>query len=150
MRRYPRRGPAIPPELQETADSADRLEFAFQFETVLHQLTTSLVSRNDAETALTAERRQKTGHPAIDKALCLFHRIRQEAALRLEYAQNRPGKWHDEYYFALSVYGVLDQATRQVEELRPQCPVFGDEETLCCPGRIHKNLGDKAWQDDPS
>jgi ryanodine receptor 2 len=239
------------PRLLETAACADRLEFAFQFESLLDQLTTRVISRHDAETSLPADQRRITGHPAIDKALCLIYRIRQEAALRLGYRRNRSWLWHDEYYLALCMYGVLkakwdierpqlewslvsagvaaaslssaqqiqslcesplpaspklsrdvashlvplnwahrlwtehryaeacqlleqarqrfpaavtlnaeyalclaaagklDEATRQVDQLRPLCPVFGDEETLCRLGRIFKDLGDRAWSNDP-
>lgn len=244
-------GQSHSPRLLETAACADRLEFAFQFESLLDQLTVRLISGHDAETALPAERRRITGHPAIDKALCLIYRIRQEAALRLGYRRDRSRAWHDEYYLALCAYGVLkakwdierpqlewslisagvaaaglssaqqirslcaaplpdslelsqdvashlvplnwahrlwsehryaeacqlleqacqrfpaavtlnaeyalclaaagrlDEAMRQVDQLRPLCPVFGDDETLCRLGRIFKDLGDQAWRNDP-
>lgn len=95
------------PDDQEVAERAGRLEFAYQFETCLASLTRAIVSRDVASHARPADQRRPTGHPALDKALCLFYRLRQEAALWLGYQAGRPDRWRDEFYFALAVYGVL-------------------------------------------
>ncbi len=99
---------ALPPQHdQEIADRAGRLEFAYEFETYLASLTRAIVGWDVASHARPADQRRPTGHPALDKALCLFYRLRQEAALWLGYQAGRPGRWRDEFYFALAVYGVL-------------------------------------------
>ncbi|MBC8290551.1 MAG: hypothetical protein H8E37_09560, partial [Planctomycetes bacterium] len=111
------RQPALAGELQDAADCADRMEFAFQFEHVLNGMTARIISRHEAETPLSEERRRMTGHTALDKALCLLHRIRQEASLSLGYRLGRSQHWRDEHLFAFCAYGVFN-AKRDGE--RPQ------------------------------
>ncbi len=91
----------------DAARRADRLEFAFQFETALSTLTREIVSCDLASRARDAEHRHPTGNPILDRALCLFLRMRQEAAYWLGFKMSRAAQWRDEYNFALTVYGLL-------------------------------------------
>jgi tetratricopeptide (TPR) repeat protein len=241
----------LSPDEQEVAGRVDRMEFAVHFEALLASLTRDIVSRDIARNARPSDQRHITGHPAIDKALGLFYRLRQEAALRLGYQMNRADRWRDEFYFALAIYGLLkakwnidepqlewalisagvataqlsqageinslrrqrlpeknlesplpshliplawahalwkekqsgrgcqvledalerfpcavtlraeyalclaargdlEQASEEVNQLRPLCHVFRDHEMLSRLGRIYKDSGDAAWAGDPS
>ena len=97
----------LSPDEQEIASRVDRMEFAFLFETLLASLTREIVSRDAAAHARPPDKRNITGHAAIDKAICLILRLRQEAAHRLGYDRQRAEDWRNEYYFALATYGVL-------------------------------------------
>ncbi len=134
------------PHEQDIANRADRMEFAYHFETLLADMTREIVSRDAAANPRPAEKRHVTGHAALDKALCLILRLRQEAACRLGYDRQRAEDWRSEYYFALAAYGVLKAkwhveqpqlewslisagvATTQITEVHQ---VF--QETISCP-----------------
>jgi hypothetical protein len=91
----------------DRAARARRLAMCFEFETLLAEAT----RRIDGQ--LMAESRQPPGgrpvfaaNRKLDRALALFLRIRQEAALWLGYKHRRHTEWRDEFCFALAVYGL--------------------------------------------
>jgi hypothetical protein len=92
---------------QESARRADRLEFAFQFETALAAQTREIVGGSATALSRRGKRHAITGHGATDRALFLLLRIRQEAAHWLGFNMARAAVWRDEFYFALAVYGLL-------------------------------------------
>ena len=86
---------------------ANRLEFAYAFEQLLAHLTNQIKAEQDAECRAPPSGRVITGHAALDRAVCLILRIRQEAALWLGHRRaGRRRRWGEEYYFALAAYGL--------------------------------------------
>ena len=96
------------PDERERAERAQRLAFLFEFECLLANETAQIRSEQDAESRQPpANRREFVGNSKVDRALAIFLRIRQEAALWLGYKQDgRHSLWLDEYLFALAVYGL--------------------------------------------
>jgi hypothetical protein len=92
----------------DRAERAQRLALVYEFEYLLARATNRIASQ------LAAESREPPGgrplfaaNRKVDRALSIFLRIRQEAALWLGYlAPGRHTAWHDEYLFALAVCGL--------------------------------------------
>jgi hypothetical protein len=87
----------------------EQLRFACQFETLLAKLTRGIYTLIDPEALSPLDGRVCSGHPKIDRALAILLRIRREAAVCLGDRQPQRGQrglWHDEYHFALAVYGL--------------------------------------------
>jgi tetratricopeptide (TPR) repeat protein len=88
---------------------AHRLAFAFRFENLLADLTERIHRVANPESPEPPGGRGVTGNARVDRALALFCRVRQEAALFLGDRQPQRGargQWRDEYYFAAAVYGL--------------------------------------------
>lgn len=87
----------------------ERMAFAFEFESLLAELTDEIGKLVNVDVSGPPGGRNITGNEKIDRALAIFMRIRQEAALLLGARQPHRGQrrlWKDEYYFALAVYGL--------------------------------------------
>jgi hypothetical protein len=105
----------------DPAGRADRLEFAYQFENLLGDLTSDVQGRAFAESLQPpGGRRPFAGNEKVDRLLALLLRIRQEAALWLGYERGRQHDWRDEHGFALAVYG-LATAKFDYEPLWSEC-----------------------------
>jgi hypothetical protein len=89
-------------------DRAERLAFAFHFEQRLAERTHAIQHRSHTDNREPPGGRHVTGHAAVDRALGVFLRIRQEAGQWLSYRRpQRPaGQWKDEYYFALAAFAT--------------------------------------------
>jgi hypothetical protein len=86
----------------------DRLRAFLAFEEQLHDLTSRIESKEDAE-PIRPLCPLPTGLPKLDRLLGLLLRIRKEAAIWLGFDQpKRQHRWRDEYGFALAVYGLLN------------------------------------------
>jgi serine/threonine protein kinase len=107
---------------KDRAARARRLALCFEFETLLAEATSRIDGR------LAAEPRQPPGgrpvfaaNCKLDRALILFLRIRQEAALWLGYQQRRHAEWKDEFYFALAAYGLNTAKWDDYEPRQTEC-----------------------------
>jgi hypothetical protein len=107
---------------EDRAARARRLAFCFEFETLLADASRRI------EGQLTAESRQPPGgrpvfptNRKLDRALTLFLRIRQEAALWIGYKQRRHTQWRDEIYFSLAVYGLITVKWDTYEPQQTEC-----------------------------
>ena len=107
---------------KDRAARARRLALCFEIETLLAEAT----RRIDGQFA--AESRQPPGgrpvfaaNRKLDRALTLFLRIRQEAALCLGYQQRRHTEWRDEFYFALAVFGLNTARWETYEPQQTEC-----------------------------
>lgn len=108
--------PSIPDRTDEPSATvsarslrAHQMAFAFRFESILGALTGRIHRLADPELAEPPGGRKITGHRALDRALGILLRVRQEAALFLGEGQPQRGSrtlWQDEYFFALAVYGL--------------------------------------------
>ncbi|MCA9071678.1 MAG: hypothetical protein KDA84_22280, partial [Planctomycetaceae bacterium] len=86
---------------------SQRIEFAYQFELLLTDLLFNRLSRREVRNqASFGIEPFQTGHSSLDRALRLFHWIRQEAAVTLGRLLDRFATWQNEYLFALSVCGL--------------------------------------------
>ncbi len=86
---------------------ADRLEFAYFFERQLAERTEQILSRDDAARREPPGGRGVLNEQTLDRLLEILLRIRQEAALVLGHDRSRMYDWREEYYFALTVYGLM-------------------------------------------
>jgi tetratricopeptide (TPR) repeat protein len=114
---------------------AQRLAFAFRFEHALAQITAQIHRLADAESRDPPGGRRSTGHAKLDRALALFARVRQEAALLLGDRQPHRGprgQWRDEYLFALAVYGVASAKFDYKESEASFALVSAGVAAACC------------------
>lgn len=90
-------------------ERARRIAMFLAFEEWLHDLTSRIHSREQAETLAPLPPEYCRGVDKLDRLVAILLRIRKEAALWLGFEHHqRREKWRDEYYFALSVYGLLN------------------------------------------
>ncbi|MBM4040911.1 MAG: hypothetical protein FJ290_20620 [Planctomycetes bacterium] len=88
---------------------ADRLAFALAFELLLAERTTWIGGVDEACSPSPSWSQAITVDPKVDRALAILLQIRQQAAYWLGERQPQRGSrrlWRDEYYFALTVYGL--------------------------------------------
>jgi Ternary complex associated domain 9 len=107
---------------EDRAARARRLALCFEFETLLAEATRRINGQ------LAAESRQPPGgrpvfgtNRKLDRALTLFLRIRQEAALWIGYKQRRHTEWRDEFFFAMAVYGLITVKWDTYEPQQIEC-----------------------------
>jgi tetratricopeptide (TPR) repeat protein len=87
----------------------EQLAFAFHFEDLLAKLTGRIHQLANPDLPEPPGGRVITGNANLDRAAGLLLRVRQEAALYLGDLQPQRGRrrnWRDEYYFALTAYGL--------------------------------------------
>jgi hypothetical protein len=90
-------------------ERAERMAMFLAFEEWLHELTSRIHSREQAEALTPLPPDYRTGVDKLDRLVAILLRIRKEAALWLGFERHqRREKWRDELYFALSVYGLLN------------------------------------------
>lgn len=157
--------PALPEgfSADQTAQSLRirRLAFAFEFESLLAELTGDIGTLVDTDSLEPPRARDFTGNHKLDRALAILVRIRQEAALWLgdELPQRQQWSlWKDEYYFALAAYGLSTAkfvykefqtefalvsagvAASQIDSARKEIERQITRKTTRLPG------GDKQWE----
>ena len=138
----------LPKSLKLSPDDArvqqriERMQIMFAIEQCLHRWSTSISSLGEATRADVEFEPAIPADTALGRAMRIIFRIRREAAVALGYQrQGRESRWRDEYYFALTTYGVVCAKWHSASDHLAWC--------LMSAGVAAANLSQLPWSVDP-